>query len=308
MDTQSTGTSTGTSATPVGEGASSGVSARPTITPRKIAPAFAAVPKHWFGGLPVPTHIANGVNLLFPEGERFFVRSVYHYLDRVTDPALRAAIRGFGGQEGRHAKAHEDFFDTLRAQGYDLDRFLRFYKWLTYALLERAAPPALRLSATAAAEHFTAIMAEGLTAEPTFEHAHPAMRQLLLWHAAEELEHKSVAYDVLQQVNPSYPLRVAGLVVSTAMLASMWWTATLLLLRQDGIGPLTAWRRLRELRRQTKVEPIFRRVFVRGIRAYLARDFHPDQHDNYHLAAELLARAAAAEAEAQAPTAAAPVA
>jgi predicted metal-dependent hydrolase len=164
-------------------------------------------------------------------------------------------------------------------------------------VLERLSPPALRLSATAAAEHFTAIMAEGITSESRFDQAHPAMRQLLLWHAAEELEHKSVAYDVLQRVNPSYPLRVGGLVVSTAMLASMWWIATLMLLRQDGISPLTAWWRLRAIRKETKVEPIVRRVFLRGIRAYLARDFHPDQHDNYHLAQQLLARAAAAGAE-----------
>ena len=270
---------------------------RPPITPRKLPHRFADVPRHWFGGFAVPSHIANGVNLLFPAGERFFVRSVYHYLDRIQDPALRAAIKGFGGQEGRHAKAHEDFFDTLRAQGYSIDPFLRFYEWLSYTLLERVAPPSLRLSATAAAEHFTAIMAEGLTAETAFEQAHPAMRQLLLWHAAEELEHKSVAYDVLQAVNPSYPLRIAGLAVSTAMLATMWWAATLMLLRQDGIGPLTAWRRLRELRKQRGTEPIIRRVFARGIRAYLARDFHPDHHDNYHLAAVLLERAAAAGAE-----------
>jgi|JI10StandDraft_1071094.scaffolds.fasta_scaffold05166_3 predicted metal-dependent hydrolase len=283
--------------------APSPVATRPPITPRKLAHDFATVPKHWFGGLAVPTHIANGVNLLFPAGERFFVRSVYHYLDRITDPALRAAIKGFGGQEGRHAKAHEDFFETLRAQGYQLDRFLRFYEWLSYTLLERASPAKLRLSATAAAEHFTALMAEGVLGEPAFAQAHPAMRQLLLWHAAEELEHKSVAYDVLQQVDPSYPLRVAGMAIATTMLATMWWAATLMLLRQDGIGPLTAWRGLRALRKQRQTEPIVRRVFMRGIRAYLARDFHPDDNDNYHLAQVLLDRAAAAAAELGAPAA-----
>ena len=287
-----TGTATATAAASPAAG-----SPRPPITPRKLAHRFTDVPRHWFGGLAVPTHIANGVNLLFPAGERFFVRSVYHYLEHIDDPALRAAIKGFGGQEGRHARAHEDFFDTLRVQGYEIDRFLRAYEWLSYTLLERAAPPALRLAATAAAEHFTAIMAEGITTEAAFDTAHPALRQLLLWHAAEELEHKSVAYDVLQAVNPSYPLRIAGLAVSTTVLATMWWTATLLLLRQDGIGPLSAWRRLRQIRAQRPVEPIVKRVFLRGIRAYLARDFHPDQHDNYQLAAELLARAAAAGAE-----------
>jgi hypothetical protein len=74
--------------------------ARPPIAPRSGPREFADVPKHWFAGLAVPTQISNGVNLLFPAGERFFVRSVYHYLERIEDPALRAAIKGFGGQEG----------------------------------------------------------------------------------------------------------------------------------------------------------------------------------------------------------------
>jgi len=275
---------------------------RPAITPRKPPLGFEDVPRHWFAGLPVPSHVANGVNLLFPHGERFFVRSVYHYLEQIDDAELRAAIKGFGGQEGRHARAHEDYFDVLRAHGYEIDRFLRGYAWLA-GKLEQLAPPALRLANTAAAEHFTAIMAEGAAADMPLEHAHPAMRELLLWHAAEELEHKSVAYDVLQAVNPSYALRVAGLAMSTVMLSSFWMAAALMLLRQDGIGPLDALRRMRAMRKEAKAsglktpQPVVRRVFLRGIREYLRRDFHPDHNDNYHLAATLLERAAAAHAE-----------
>ncbi|MBK7076410.1 MAG: metal-dependent hydrolase [Myxococcales bacterium] len=275
---------------------------RPPITPRPGPREFDGVPKHWFAGLPVPTQISNGVNLLFPAGERFFVRSVYHYLDRIDDPKLKEAIKGFGGQEGRHARSHEDFFAAMRGHGYEIDRFLKVYEWLSYTLLERLAPPPLRLAATAAAEHYTAIMAAGAAADVPLELAHPAMRQLLYWHAAEELEHKSVAFDVLQQVNSSYALRVAGLAMSTAMLVSMWWTATLYLLWQDGITPWKAARSLRAMREVRPSEPIFRRVFLRGIRAYLRRDFHPDQDDNYHLAKTLLAKAEAARVEAAAAT------
>ena len=41
------------------------------------------IPRHWFGGNALATHIVNGVNLLFPAGEQFFVRSVRRYLDAV---------------------------------------------------------------------------------------------------------------------------------------------------------------------------------------------------------------------------------
>jgi predicted metal-dependent hydrolase len=51
------------------------------------------------------------------------------------------------------------------------------------------------------------------------------------------------------------------------------------------------------MRKQWTIEPIAKRVFLRGIRKYLRRDFHPDHDDNYGLAAELLARAEAARVE-----------
>ncbi len=280
---------------------------RPTITPRKPPLGFQDVPKHWFAGEAVPSHIANGVNLLFPHGERFFVRSVYHFLDRIEDPELRAAVKGFGNQEGRHARAHEDYFDTLRSHGYEIDRFLKVYAWIS-SRTEKLSSPKLRLATTAAAEHFTAIMAEGAATEMPFDLVHPAMRELLLWHAAEELEHKSVAFDVLQRVDPSYRLRIAGLAMSTAMLSVWWAAATLMLLRQDGIGPLDALRRLRAMRTAAQAAgvktpaPLGKRVFARGIREYLKRDFHPDKNDNYHLAGELLARAESARKEAGRPS------
>src|SRR5262245_6135305 len=129
--------------------------------PRKAPVDVSGVPKHWFAGNPIATHIANGVNMLFPHGERFFVRSVNHYVAQIDSPELRAQIKGFFGQEGRHAKAHDDYNQTLREQGYRIDGFLRFYERVARDLLERLAPPGLNLAATAAAEHFTAIMAEG---------------------------------------------------------------------------------------------------------------------------------------------------
>jgi uncharacterized protein len=280
-------TETAASATPAAPTATH--AAPPTITPRKAPVDMKDVPRHWFGGNPVATHIANGVNMLFPAGERFFVRSVNHYIAEIDSPALRAQIKGFFGQEGRHAKAHDDYNQALRAQGYQIDGFLRFFETVGQRILERTAPPALRLAATAAAEHYTAIMAEGAFTRGVLAAADPTMQKLLYWHAAEEIEHKSVAFDVLQTINPSYALRLAGLAFATVTLTSFWILGTTTLLRQEGLS-------FREIRRELKrlqgEDPIFRRVFLRGIREYTRRDFHPSQHDNYHLARDYFAKAA----------------
>jgi hypothetical protein len=248
------------------------------------------VPRHWFGGNLFATHVANGVNLLFPAGERFFVRSVRHYLDRIDDEELRARVRIFFGQEGRHAKEHDEFNRILASQGYDVDRFLELYERIAYGFIERVSPPPLRLAATAACEHFTAILAENALRMRFLDVADPRMRALLLWHACEEIEHRDVAYDVLQQVEPSYALRVAGLAVGGACLASFWAAGTLHLLARERkehgtSGVLRAWRELRQHRAKFSGR---KPVFSNGIRQYLRRDFHPSQNDLDALAQDYL--------------------
>jgi predicted metal-dependent hydrolase len=250
------------------------------IVPRDLDVDFSRVPRHWMANNATATAISNGVNLLFPHGERFFVRSVKHFLDQIDDPVLRAAIKGFFGQEGRHAHAHDRVNAILRAQGYEVDRFLASYQRVA-SFIEAHTPPKLNLAITAAMEHFTAILAEGAFKHGILDLAVPEMRQLLAWHAAEEIEHKAVAFDVLQTIDPSYALRMAGLAYATVLLGGFWIWGTASLLRQERIGGLGAVRQLRE---QGRRDPIVRRVFLRGIREYIRKSFHPNQNPNGELA------------------------
>lgn len=263
---------------------------------------FTDVPRHWFGRSAAATHVVNGVNLLFPAGERFFVRSVHKYLDRLEKDGhseLAGRVRGFFGQEGRHAQAHERFFETMRAQGYDIDCFLAWYQHVAYDYIEKNSPLPLSLAVTVALEHFTAILAEDALREGAslLEHAEPEMRRLLEWHALEELEHKSVAFDVLRTVHPSYALRIAGLAMATACLAGFWLAATKDLLEQDGLGLADAARELARLRKSAEGgrrerigSSIAVRVFLRGILEYLRPGFHPDDKDHRDLIERTLAR------------------
>jgi hypothetical protein len=254
------------------------------------------VGKRWLAGSRAATQIVNGVNLLFPAGERFFIRSVKHYLDRVSADR-QADVRAFFGQEGRHAYAHERFFDTLRAQGYDVDSILRRYEHVAYDYIEKYSPPLLRLSVTVALEHFTAILAEDALTGTELSHADPEIRRLLEWHAVEELEHKAVAFDVLKEIAPSYVVRAAGMVVGALVLGGFWAFATGDLLKQEGSSLREAARELRELRRAaarageaTELAKISTGVFLRGIREYMHPDFHPNDRDHAELIAKTLKR------------------
>ena len=244
------------------------------IRPRAVSFAFDDVPRHWFGGVAVASHLVNGLGMLFPAGERFFVRSVHRYKDVVAaDPVLREQVRGFAGQEGRHAQAHERYFEALERQGYEIRGFLAAYERIAYGIIEPLAPPELRLATTVALEHFTAIMADRALREGLLERAHPEMQRLLRWHAAEEVEHKSVAFDVLRRVTRSHAWRMAGLGMATACLVSFWVAATATLLVQDS---RRGHRRMWAAWRAAPRPPLLREVFLRGIRDYMRRDFHPD--------------------------------
>jgi predicted metal-dependent hydrolase len=270
---------------------------RPAITPR--APSFdlSDLPRHWFFGSPALTHLANGVNLLFPAGERMFVRAVRRFADGL-EPELAAQVKGFGGQEGRHAQAHERVFDALREQGFEIDRFLARYERVAYGLLEKAAPAELKLATTVALEHFTAILAEEALTSGVLEGAHPAMRQLLAWHAVEELEHKAVAFDVLAAKRPSYAWRMAGLAMATSTLGVFWLLATKELLAQDGMTLGDAAREMKKLRKMAAKAGISRRgsvvtrVFLRGIREFARPDFHPFDRDHRAVVEKALDRLA----------------
>src|SRR4051794_30511539 len=71
----------------------------PVVRNPKMAFAGADIPKYWLYSKALPTHLANGLNLLFPAGERFFVRSVLAYAGDIIDLDLKARIKAFAAQE-----------------------------------------------------------------------------------------------------------------------------------------------------------------------------------------------------------------
>ncbi|AKQ67787.1 hypothetical protein A176_004699 [Myxococcus hansupus] len=252
-------------------------------------PFDSSFPRIWHRNGPGSTHLWNGLNMLFPQGERFFVRSVNYYLPQLGDaPELRSQVKAFFAQEGKHAREHQDYIELLESQGFELQGFMRRYESFLWTFIHGALSPALRLSITAALEHYTALMGEHTLRLGVFADGHPAMRNLIEWHAAEEIEHKAVAFDVLKKVAPGYGLRVLGMVLGVTSLFALWLAATVTLLRQErGLGWMGL---LRELWRAHKKDPVLFRVLGGGLTQYLRPSFHPLDNDNLALARAHLAK------------------
>jgi predicted metal-dependent hydrolase len=171
--------------------------------------------RHWFGGDAFQTHLLHALSLTFPEGERFFMDAVRHYLPRVTSPALRHEISRFLAQEGMHGLAHEAFNEWVRSLGNDTEAIEAEVRD-DLARARREASPRYCLAVTCALEHFTAILAELLLADEELRNQlPPEIRSLWVWHAIEETEHKAVAFDTYVETGGTYRMRVLAMVFTT---------------------------------------------------------------------------------------------
>lgn len=188
-----------------------------TITVRRPTFDVTDLPRRWVGGSRLGTWFGNAGHVFIPLGERMFVDAVKAFREQLDDPDLRREVAAFIGQESVHARVHERVWDELRYQGVPVDAYAAWIEWFR-SRLEPHVPAALLLSITAALEHYTAVFGETFLAEDLTDVLPGEMAALLEWHGAEEIEHRSVAFDVLQEVDGDRALRVAGMAAATALL------------------------------------------------------------------------------------------
>jgi len=257
-----------------------------TIPVRRPGLEYPELPKYFVAGDIVRSHIAAMLSAVFPEGEDFFVRSVRAYRDQITDPELREQVKGFIGQEALHGREHRQLNERLGELGYPT-RFVDRRVKHGLALLAKLAPRPHQLAVTAGLEHYTATLAETLLQDDAArtEFSTEEIRTLFSWHALEETEHKSVAFDVFQHVSGKRRIRVGVMYgVHIGFLLGMSSAVALsIALDRDARGhPRALLRSLRGLR----THAFFQRDVRRRLRDYDRADFHPDDHDTV----ELLAR------------------
>ncbi|MEZ4288828.1 MAG: metal-dependent hydrolase [Polyangiales bacterium] len=239
---------------------------------------FSNLRPDWFVGSVAASNIITAAQLLFPAGERYFVRSVQRFQSRfVHDERMRADIRGFIGQEGTHAAQVEELLAALDSLGYKTKPFCEALDRSVLRPLEARFPAELNLAITAALEHYTAITARLMMQMPQLDEAHPGFVRLIRWHALEELEHKAVAFDVMERVCPSYAYRVAGMFFATTLMAAGWFASFAMLSKQRGQSLPDAFLEIRRVREERAIDAkIVTDVFLSGIAEYLLPGFHPN--------------------------------
>lgn len=251
------------------------------IPPRQIDFQYPAdAHRYFYANNGVATLFFAVLSAMFPPGEQFFVNSVKHYRNRIDDERLKAEIAGFIGQEALHGREHDRLNQLFIEQGIDTrvpDKAVR----IALRLLERFSP-SQQLACTTFMEHFTALMAEKLLQDEHFRsQGDPRMLQLWLWHALEELEHKSVAYDVYEQIgNNVEERRRAVPLVAVTMIPVVVVSWSYLILR-DGL--LLDWRELKRGLGLILGKKGFVTQILPKMPLFSRRRFHPGSHDTRSL-------------------------
>ena len=250
------------------------------ITVRRPKINTKQIPRYFIGKSPMISYFFTALSLTFPEGEQFFVHSVRNVRDRIQDnEQLQARISAFIGQEAMHAQLHDTFNQDWRREDYHLDAYTRFISKGIHHM--KSQPKIAQLALTCAFEHFTAIFATFmLKNHKMIEQSDPEAIKFWLWHAIEEIEHKSVAFETYKAVydNETVRLRTMRYAMASFVMASLYGGFHLYLkdFKNNWKYPI----------QNAKGLFFITELLVQSIpelKDYFRADFHPDDHNQDEL-------------------------
>lgn len=252
-----------------------------TIHIRRSQFSAAQVDRH-YAPSPLLSHLLTALSTTFPDGERFFVETVRNVRHLIENPELQADISAFIGQESWHAQSHAEFNNAVLSDGYNIDAFKSMMDAEFVRL--RTLSPRRQLAATVVLEHFTAMIAGYMLRYPyLINQLDTNMKKLWVWHAIEEIEHKSVAFNVYQQVfDNKAQLRRSMRTISVGfILGNARVTGHLLWQdRKNSLGNIKNL--LKNLRDIGLLAHMVVTLFPEYI-AFYFKNFHPSQINHQHL-------------------------
>ena len=190
--------------------ATSNDTGRHELKARKVSFDLEKTPLQWIPGDAFSSYMTNAIHLLLPEGELWFCRVYNKAVPLVSDSDLRADVEGFIRQEAVHSRVHSSAQKYLNNHEIDCEPYLdrvRFLfktllgdkplglKFLHLKMFERSWL-VTRVGLIGAVEHFTGILGQWAMDNTSWDKADPVMADLFKWHLAEEVEHRTVAYDL----------------------------------------------------------------------------------------------------------------
>ena len=149
-------------------------------------------------------------SLLLPYLEPYLIRSMRAARDQVKDPAVLEGLKKFSAQEGQHYRMHAKFNKAIKLGGFP--RIEEFERELESDYKRFSETKSLRFN-LAYAEGFEALtmnLIRFIMENPGFDNPESTIWQMWEWHFVEELEHRTVTFDVYDHVCGGYWYRLAA--------------------------------------------------------------------------------------------------
>lgn len=218
------------------------------IKPRKVKFDWQNTPIDWVPKQPFVSYFINEINNILPAGEFWFCRLYNKVLPQITDEKLATDVKAFIRQEAMHAQAHGSANkEYLTVRNIDITRNLKLMDLLFGQLLADqpfayALPQALehhwdlfRLGIVATVEHMTCVLGKYALENTHWAElgADPNMLDLVKWHGAEEIEHRTVAFDLYRHLGGGYISRYYQSVIVITAVLGLWVDGAAHIMRQD---------------------------------------------------------------------------
>lgn len=228
---------------------------------------------HLCPGLPEFSHVVNAFMAALPQLEPYFIHNIRETIGAAVTPQLKSDIALFVSQEARHAQQHRALNELLAQRYPELPVLERAIK----QRLDRSRKQhslAFRMAYTAGYEAITYQLVGFMMDERAtwLAGADPHVLALLCWHGAEEVEHKSVAYDAFQAVHGGYFMRVRGLLAALVVTVKDIKRIARYMLEVDG-----TWHERATQRRLWQVRGAFARGFLPRLFSYFLPGYHPSR-------------------------------
>jgi uncharacterized protein len=205
-------------------------------------------------GQPEESFVTLGMSLLLPYLEPYLIRSMRQAAPLIKDEKLAADLDLFVGQEGQHYRQHMALNEALRLPGMEKLKALEARLDADYHRYSQTRSLRWNLAYAEGFEAYTSAMALDSFQCHLTDRLHPAVRDLFAWHLIEELEHRTVAFDVYDQVCGGYFFRLlVGLFAQWHLNRFVLRAAGVMLkaggpaFRQEYGGALRGWWRIKEL-------------------------------------------------------------
>jgi predicted metal-dependent hydrolase len=166
------------------------------------SPEINKVYKYWYHDNAFKTGFIHSLSVVFPGGERFFMKSLNHYSKDC--PEFKNEIRMFSIQESNHTKCHTQLnkkIDNLYNNCVLQDLELATHELLN--LVHKKLSPELNLIITEALEHITFNLCESLLErQDVLDQMYSEAKDVIIYHCLEETgyTHSSIAKRIADKV------------------------------------------------------------------------------------------------------------